>query len=208
MKAAIFSLTLLGTAAAGLAAQEPAEPSYTYLSLEWEHSNVHEGSRSLTPGWSIEFADPIHFFGGVQWASLDVAPGVEADRLAYLLGVGYKLRVGEGKTMQFRGGYASSDTDVMAPNLGTQTVELDGYYAEVGIRTLPWGKWELDAFLARYVVGDDGVGPQAVGNLVSHMLFVTLEHRVTKHLGINISGTIVRGDGKSESVIFGTRFHF
>lgn len=176
--------------------------SYTYLSLEWEHSNVYEGSRSLTYGFSFEVAEPFHIFGGWQEAELDFGSqdGVtpEVNREGYLVGLGVKKRVGKGKTVQFRAGYLSSKTEIAISGMPPIVVEGDGHYLEAGIRTLPLPKWELDAFVAYYDVVDS----------VSEMLFVTLERRISESLGLNVSGRFVFGDGKSESVIFATRYHF
>ena len=190
---------------------ETSEVSYTYLSLEWEHSNVYEGSRSLTYGFSFEVADPIHIFGGWQNAKLDIGipiPGgmdiVEADREGYLVGLGVKQGVGKGKTIQLRAGYIASKTEIPEiPILGypPTIAEGDGYYLEAGIRTLPLPKWELDAFVAYFDIGDDV-------NSQSEMIFVTLERRIAESLGLNISGRFVFGDNESENIIFGTRYHF
>ena len=203
--AAVFlALAIGGGQASAAEPGEPAEPSYTYLSLEWEHSNVYEGSRSLTYGFCFEVADPFHLFGGWQEAELDLGSqdGVSPDvsREAWLVGLGIKQRVGKGKTVQFRAGYLDSKTEIVIPIPGVPpvVVEDNGYYLEAGIRTLPLPKWELDGFVAYYEVGDT----------TSEMAFVTLERRVTESLGLNISGRFVFGDGESESVIFATRYHF
>lgn len=165
---------------------------------------MYEGSRSLTYGFSFEVAEPFHIFGGWQEAELDVGSqdGVtpEVEREGYLVGLGVKKRVGKGKTIQLRAGYLSSKTEITVPIPGVPPtiVEGDGHYLEAGIRTLPLPRWELDAFVAYY----DVVGEQ------SHMIFTTLERRITESLGLNVSGRFVFGDGESESVIFATRYHF
>ena len=195
-------------------AAEPHEQSYTYLSLEWEHSNVHEGSRSLTYGFCFEFADPFHIFGGWQEGELDlgslsldgmtVTP--EASREAYLVGLGIKQRVGKGKMIQFRAGYLDSKTEIRVPIpdipfAPPTIVEGDGYYFEVGIRTVFLPKWELHTFVAYYHLG--GAVSQT-----SQMSFTTLEHRVAESLGLSVSPKFIFGDGKSESLIFATRYYF
>ena len=123
-------------------------------------------------------------------------PPDKAERKASLIGVGVKYRIGDRKTMQFRVGYSKSKTEIPSLNLTAQ--EGEGHYVEVGIRTLPAPKWELDGFIANFEVGE----------LEGNMLFVTLERRVTRSLGINISGKLLEGDGESESWMIGTRYHF
>lgn len=180
-------------------ASETDEISYTYVSLEWEYSNVYDGSRGLTEGFSFEIADPIHIFGGFQQTALDVAPYVEGYRKGYLIGAGIKQRIGTGMSMQYRAGYLSSNTEIDIPGLDMPVVVDDeGHYLEVGIRTLPWPKWELDGFVANFEVGEFN----------STMLFITLERRVTENLGINLSFRNVWGDNASQNWILAYRYHF
>lgn len=197
---------LMASASSG-AGQETEQISYTYVSLEYEYSNVHDGSEGLTYGFSFEVADPIHIFGGWQESDLDVdkEAGIKADREGYLIGAGIKQDIAEGMTMQYRAGYLSSKTTVKIPALvaqlvgsPTRVVEDDsGHYLEVGIRTLPRPKWELDGFVAVFEVGDYD----------NSMVFVTLERRVTKNLGINLSFKNTEGDNASENWILALRYH-
>ncbi len=205
-------LTLAGAGQAAWA--DTDEISYTYVSLEYEYSNVYDGSHGVTFGFCFEVADPFHVFGGWQEADLDIFQGpipdigglmgrVEADRQNYLVGVGYKQRIGKGKTMQYRAGYINSETTIRTAAPGfphpipPTVVADDGYYLEVGVRTLPWPGWELDGFVAKF----------SVGEFDSSMLFITLERRVTENLGINLSFKNVEGDNTSEDWILALRYH-
>ena len=204
-----LALLMLGVlSSAGWAGEANAEEvSYTYVSLEYEYSNVHDGSDGLTYGFSFEIADPIHIFGGWQESDLDVdeEAGIKADREGYLIGAGIKQDIAEGMTMQYRAGYLSSKTTVKIPahvaqlvGSPTRVTEDDsGHYLEVGIRTLPRPKWELDGFVAVFEVGDYD----------NSMVFVTLERRVTENLGINLSFKNTEGDNASESWILAMRYH-
>lgn len=180
---------------------EPEEISYTYVSLEYEVSNTHEGSEGLTLGFSFEVAEPFHIFGGYQVTTIDlgdVAPGVEGDRGGYLIGGGIKQRIGERVTAQYRLGYLNSETDIEVPGFGiVDTDKGDGHYAEVGIRTLPWPRWELDGFVANFSVGD----------FDNNMVFITLERRVTENLGLNLSFKKIVGDNPSDGWIWALRYH-
>lgn len=180
---------------------EPKEISYTYVSLEYEVSNTHHGSEGLTLGFSFEVKDPFHIFGGYQVTTIDlgdVGPGVEGDRKGYLLGGGVKRQIGEGISAQFRLGYLNSETDIKVPQFGVVTTDKgDGHYVEAGIRTLPYPKWELDGFVANF----------SLGEFDNNMLFITLERRVTKDLGINLSYRKNRGDNTSDNWIFALRYH-
>lgn len=101
-------------------------------------------------------------------------------------------------TTQLRLGYLDSETDIKVPGLGiVQTDKGDGHYVEAGIRTLPRPKWELDAFVANF----------SVGEYDNNMLFITLERRVTKDLGINLSYRKIKGDNPSDGWIFSLRYH-
>ncbi len=177
------------------------EVSYTYVSLEYEVSNTHQGSEGLTLGFSFEVAEPFHVFGGYQGTTIDlgdVAPGVKGERRGYLLGGGVKQRIGEGMTLQYRLGYANSETDVKVPGFGIVDTEIgDGHYAEVGIRTLPWPKWELDGFVANF----------STGQYENNMLWFTLERRVHANLGINFNYRKIHGDNPSDTWIFALRYH-
>ena len=194
------ALVVTGGVGVGQAvASEADEISYTYVTLEYEYSNVYNGSRGLTEGFSFEVADPIHIFGGIQQTALDIGLGVNGDRNGYLIGAGIKQRIGRGKTMQYRAGYISSQTDINIYGLDMPiVVDDEGRYLEVGIRTLPWPKWELDGFVANFEVGEFN----------STMLFVTLERRVTENLGINLSFRNVWGDNASQNWILAARYHF
>ncbi|MDE0713331.1 MAG: hypothetical protein OXI10_00455 [Gammaproteobacteria bacterium] len=105
--------------------------------------------------------------------------------------------------MQYRTGYINSETTIRTaapgfPHLIPPTVVADdGYYLEVGIRTLPWPGWKLDGFVAKF----------SVGEFDSSMLFITLERRVTENLGINLSLKNVERDNTSEDWILALRYH-
>ena len=195
----------LPSATAGQVAEaealEPEEISYTYVSLEYEVSNTHEGSEGLTLGFSFQIAEPFHIFGGYQSTLIDlgdVAPGVEGDRGGYLIGAGVKQRIGERVTAQYRLGYLNSETDIEVPGLGVVATDKgDGHYVEAGIRTLPRPKWELDGFIANFSTGDFN----------NNMVFITLERRVTENLGINVSFRKIEGDNPSDGWIWALRYH-
>lgn len=72
--------------------QATEEISYTYVSLEYERSNIRDGSEGLTLGFSFEVADPIHIFGGWQETDIDISKsiGLKGDRQGYLIGAGIK----------------------------------------------------------------------------------------------------------------------
>ena len=81
--------------------------SYTYVSLEYEVANTHQGSEGWTLGFCFEVAEPFHVFGGYSFTDIDlgeIAPGIEgdADREGYLIGGGVKHRIAEGVTSQLR----------------------------------------------------------------------------------------------------------
>ncbi|MCY3933162.1 MAG: hypothetical protein OXH70_15760 [Acidobacteria bacterium] len=199
-----MGLALAPVAAGQSANAEESEPegvSYTYLSLEYEASNTHHGSDGLTLGFCFEIAEPFHLFGGYQVTTIDlgdVAPFVEGDRKGYLVGAGVKQRIGKRMTAQYRLGYLDSETEIGAPGFGVlATDKSDGHYVEAGIRTLPWPSWELDGFVAHFSLGD----------FDNNMLFITLERRVTRNLGINLSYRKTEGDNPSDSWIWAVRYH-
>ena len=193
-----MSLSLMLAGAGQAAEQKADEISYTYVSLEYELSNIQQGSEGVTLGFSFEIAEPFHVFGGLQDTDIDLGGGATGDRQGYLIGGGVKQRIGDGMTAQFRLGYVNSKTDISVPALGAAfTDEGDGHYVEVGVRTLPWPKWELDGFVAHFSLGQyDNV-----------MLFITLERRVTEDLGVNLSFKKTEGDNTSDSWIFALRYH-
>lgn len=61
-----------------------------------------------------------------------------------------------------------------------------------------WPKLELDGFVAVF----------EVGYYNNSMVVVTLERRVKKNLGINLSFRNTEGDNASESWILAMRYHF
>ena len=200
-KATIILMLALIAAPSATGAQEVPDPSYTYISLEYAISNVWDGSTGKTLGYSYEFLDRFHIFGGFQKSDVDVdkSLGITSDKFDYLVAAGFKQRIGPGRTLQYRAGYANSKSDVKIASIGkVADVDVDGYYLEFGIRTLPRPNWELDAFVAR----------SDIGPFETNLLWVTVERRITKNLGLNVSGRWADGDGDSESVIFAARYHF